>query len=211
MWFAGGTVNLASAASQNKFLKDGCERFEDGTLNYNNIPAIEAGLKYIQDIGLTRIARRIRDLAQYLIGALKAITHDNNQPLVKIFGPEIFDNRGGNIMMSFLDPHAKVYAFEEIEKLANAKNISIRSGCFCNPGIDEINNCLTTTEIAEYFQDRENGNYVEMISSLGKRRGATRVSVGLPTNKSDIDSFVALIRTLKNNHLIQVPIAMKSL
>jgi len=196
-------VNLASVVSQHKFLKDGCERFEDGTLNYNNIPAVETGLRYIESIGLERISRRIGTLTQYLIVELKSIIHDNGLPLVKIFGPESFDNRGGNVMMNFSDPLGNVYAFEAIELMTNAKRISIRSGCFCNPGIDEINNRLTRTEISEYFQSRKNGDYDEMKSFLGKPRGATRVSVGLPTNRSDIDTFVALIKSLKNKVLKQ--------
>ena len=200
-WFAGGTVNLASVVSQNKFLKDGSERFEDGTLNYNNIPAIAAGLGYIESIGLERISKRIGTLTQYLVGELRSIIHDNSLPLVKIYGPENFDNRGGNVMMNFLDPYGKAYAFEEIELMTNANNISIRSGCFCNPGIDEINNRLTRTEISQYFQGRKNGDYNEMKSFLGKQRGATRVSVGLPTNRNDIDTFVILIKSLKNKVL----------
>ena len=42
-----------------------------------------------------------------------------------------------------------------------------------------------------------------MKSFLGKQRGATRVSVGLPTNKSDIDTFVTLIKSLRNKVLRQ--------
>ena len=203
VWFAGGTVNLASVVSQDKFLKDGCERFEDGTLNYNNIPAVETGLRYIESIGLERISRRIAALTQYLIVELKSVVHDNGLPLVKIFGPESFDNRGGNVMMKFLDPLGNAYAFEAIELMTNANRISIRSGCFCNPGIDEINNRLTRTEISQYFQSRKNGDYNEMKSFLGKLRGATRVSVGLPTNRSDIDTFVTLIKSLRKKVLKQ--------
>jgi molybdenum cofactor sulfurtransferase len=207
VWFAGGTVNLASVVSQHKFLKEGCERFEDGTLNYNNIPAIETGLKYIESIGLERISRRIATLTQYLVAELKSVVHDTGQPLVKIFGPESFDNRGGNVMMNFSDPLGNVYSFEAIELITNANCISIRSGCFCNPGIDEINHRLRRKEILQFFQSRQNGDYNEMKSFLGKRRGATRTSVGLPTNKSDIDAFVTLIKSLKNKVLKQPQMA----
>ena len=105
--------------------------------------------------------------------------------------------------MNFLDPLGNVYSFEAIELMTNANRISIRSGCFCNPGIDEINNRLTRTEILQYFQSRQNGDYNDMKSFLGKQRGATRASVGLPTNKNDIDAFVTLIKSLKNKVLKQ--------
>ena len=201
VWFAGGTVNLAAVVSQHKFLKDGCERFEDGTLNYNNIPAIETGLRYIESIGIERISRRVGTLTQYLIVELKSIVHDNGMPVVKIFGPESFDNRGGNVMMNFLDPLGNVHDFEAIELMTNVNGISIRSGCFCNPGIDEINNSLTMTEISQYFESRKNGDYNDMKSFLGRQRGATRVSVGLATNRLDIDAFVTLIKSLRNKVL----------
>ena len=104
-------MNLAAVVSQHKFLKDGCERFDDGTLNYNNIPAIETGLRYVESIGLERISRRIGILTQYLIVELKSIVHDNGMPVVKIFGPESFDNRGGNVMMNFFGPIGKCSRF----------------------------------------------------------------------------------------------------
>lgn len=197
-WFAGGTVTLVSVASQDKFLANGHERFEDGTLNYNNIPAIEIGLEYIESIGMERITARVKSMIQYLIHELKRLHHDNGHPIVRIFGPDSLDHRGGNIIMNFFDPADHVYAFKEIEDLANAQRISIRSGCFCNPGIDEINNCITNEEISNYFLTRDNGDYYDMIAFLGKMRGSIRVSVGLATNKNDLDKFVALISTLKH-------------
>jgi molybdenum cofactor sulfurtransferase len=199
-WFAGGTVTLVSVASQNKFLANGHERFEDGTLNYNNIPAVEIGLDYIESIGIERISARVKSLIQYLANGLKALHHDNGRPIVKVFGPESFDNRGGNIIMNFFDPNEKAYSFNEIENLTNDQLISIRSGCFCNPGIDEINNCITNEEISKYFMTRDNGDYYDMIAFLGKMRGATRVSVGLATSKKDLDKFIELTRSLKNKN-----------
>ncbi|HPI54226.1 MAG TPA: aminotransferase class V-fold PLP-dependent enzyme, partial [Chitinophagaceae bacterium] len=64
-WFAGGTVTMVSVAHQNKFLAHGHERFEDGTLNYNNIPAIQIGLEFIESIGIDRINARVRSLIEY--------------------------------------------------------------------------------------------------------------------------------------------------
>lgn len=197
-WFAGGTVTMVSVVTQNKFLANGHERFEDGTLNYNNIPAVKIGLEYIESIGMDRISKRVRSLIQYLSSELKKLNHDNGRIIVKTFGTEKPENRGGNIIMNFFDVEGNTFPFEEIEQMANAKQISIRSGCFCNPGIDEINNCITNDEISKYFLSRDNGNYYDMIKFLGKMRGATRVSVGIATNKSDLDNFIALVASLKN-------------
>lgn len=200
-WFAGGTVNLVATASQHKFLKDGHERFEDGTLNYNNIPAVEAGLTYLESIGMDRIANRVSKLVRYLIHQLACLKHDNGQPLVCIYGPKSFTDRGGNVMMRFMDLNGNPYPFEDIEQMTNAYGISIRSGCFCNPGLDEINSGLTAGDISSYFLGRSDVQYDDMKVVLNKIRGATRVSVGLPTTQSDIDTFVEAIRHLKHRPL----------
>lgn len=200
-WFAGGTVTLVSVVSQQRFLSSGHERFEDGTLNYNNIPAVKTGLEYIESIGIERISARVKSLLQYLAFELKQLHHDNGHPIVKIFGPDNFEHRGGNLIMNFFDVNDKVYPFEQIEGLASDRSISIRSGCFCNPGIDEINNCITNEEISKYFMSRDKGDYHDMISFLGKMRGATRVSVGIATIRSDLDKFIELVHSLKNRSL----------
>jgi molybdenum cofactor sulfurtransferase len=189
-WFAGGTVTLVSVVSQNKFLADGNERFEDGTLNYAGIPAVTYGLEYIEAVGYERIQRRIQYLIRYLYDRLSALKHPNGSDVVRIFGTHDFSRRGGNIILNFLDAHGRVIPFELAEERANGKMISIRSGCFCNPGIDEINNCITTEEMSTYFSTHEKGDYHDMVATLGKMRGAIRVSVGLATNVADLDAFV---------------------
>lgn len=197
-WFAGGTVTLVSVASQHRFLAKTYERFEDGTINYLDIPAIKTGLDFVEGIGIDRITNRVRSVIKALADELLKLKHDNGQPIVKIFGPSNFDNRGGNIIMNFFDVNGEVFSFESIEEMANERMISIRSGCFCNPGLDEINNCLTNDEIAQYFMSRDEGDYRDMITFLGKMRGATRVSVGLPTTSTDLDAFVEFVASLKN-------------
>jgi selenocysteine lyase/cysteine desulfurase len=156
------------------------------------------GLDFIESIGIDRISARIKSLIHYLAQELKSLHHSNGKPQVKIFGPDNFENRGGNIILNIFDVHDKAYPFEQIENLTNNQGISIRSGCFCNPGIDEINNCITTEEISKYFLTRDNGNYHDMITYLGKMRGATRVSVGMATTKADLDTFIQLVGQLKD-------------
>jgi molybdenum cofactor sulfurtransferase len=189
-WFAGGTVTLVSVVTQNKFLAEGNERFEDGTLNYNGIPAVTYGLEYIEAIGYERIQQRIQYLIRNLYDRLSALKHPNGADMVRIFGTHDFGRRGGNIILNLVDPDGHTIPFELVEAKANDRMISIRSGCFCNPGIDEINNCITTEEMSKYFSTHDKGDYHDMVATLGKMRGAIRVSVGLATNVADLDAFV---------------------
>jgi len=88
--------------------------------------------------------------------------------------------------------------FEVIEKIANTRKISIRSGCFYNPGLDETNNCISNEELVQYFTSRQTGDYWDMIASLKKIRGATRVSLGIATNQNDLDSFISFVEEMKD-------------
>lgn len=194
-WFAGGTVTAVSISSPHHFLTSNHERFEDGTVNYLDIPAVQTGLEFIQFIGINRIHQRIQHLMNYLIPQLHSIKHSNGRPLVHIFGPPDRSACGGTVVLNIFDCEGNQYPFEHIEQDASKLGISIRSGCFCNPGIDETNNCLTTDELAKYYSSRDDGNFKDMIQFLGKMRGAIRISVGVPTTKKDLDACIQFIRS----------------
>ena len=56
-WFAGGTcvfssVLAADATGRGFYLAPGEARFEDGTINYLLLPAVEIGLRYMSPLGL---------------------------------------------------------------------------------------------------------------------------------------------------------------
>jgi selenocysteine lyase/cysteine desulfurase len=51
-WFAGGTVNFASVQGHLHVLARGEAAFEDGTLDFLAIPAVDIGLRYLERIGL---------------------------------------------------------------------------------------------------------------------------------------------------------------
>ncbi len=197
-WFAGGTVSLVSVASSDHFLIANHERFENGTINYLGIPALKTGLDFMKEIGMDRLSQRVKSLIDYLKSELRTIKHDNNKEVVRVFGPADGNDQGGTIIVKFFNTQGESYNFEKIENMTNERNISIRSGCFCNPGIDEVNNCLTTDEISNYFNSRDSGDYHDMIKALNKMRGATRISVGLATTKNDLDSFIDFVKDLRN-------------
>ena len=197
-WFAGGTVTLASVQTRAHYLAKNHERFENGTINYLDIPAIKIGLDFIDEIGMERINKRVTTLANHLYFSLKQMRHESGLPQVRIFGPANRKHIGGTLIMNFFDANGKLIPFEEVEEKANTQMISIRSGCFCNPGVDEVNNCLSNEELSRYFTSRDKGDYYDMINYLGKMRGATRVSVGIATTTADLNTFIRFVETFKN-------------
>ncbi len=200
-WFAGGTVSFASSVSATHVLIDNHERFENGTINYLDIPALKIGLDYIESIGIERINERVNSLANHIFFQLKELKHSNGNAQLDLFGPSDRSNTGGTIIMNFKDPDGNKIPFEEIEQLANRQNISIRSGCFCNPGLDETNYCISNEEIQGYFSSSEYTNVNELVKRLFRLRGATRLSVGIATTLKDLEKFINFAKSLKDKKL----------
>jgi selenocysteine lyase/cysteine desulfurase len=193
-WFAGGTVKYVSVSSDNFFLAENYERFEDGTLNYLGIPALTIGFNFINRIGMEVINRRVTLLTAWLLEQLQALHHSNGDPLVHVFGPRDTNERGGTIIFNVFGNDGKPLPYLEVETAANSNNISLRTGCFCNPGIDEINNCLSSDELAGYFSSHSGGDFADMIVALGRMRGAIRISLGLASNFSDVYRFIIFLK-----------------
>lgn len=197
-WFAGGTVVAVAVNYGAHFLASDHERFENGTVNYLDIPAISRGIDFIEGIGMERINRRVKHLTNELIQRMQSLRHENGAPLIRIFGPKDMKLKGGTIIFNVSDPEGHVFPFEGVEQQANTALISLRTGCFCNPGIDEINYCVTVEEMAKYFSSRKTGNMHDMFEFLGYMRGAIRISVGIPTTMGDIERFIQFLKKFKD-------------
>lgn len=188
-WYAGGTITLSSAGYRGHFLKDNEERFEDGTINYLNIPAVKNGLQFIQKTGIEKIKMRVSCLTQWLLQQLNQLEYLNGNKLIRIFGTADAARRGGTIVMNFYYSSGAVIPFWKVEQRANENNISLRTGCFCNPGLDETNNNIYAGDLEYYFGSRERGDYFDMIDATKKLRGSVRISLGLVSNFSDVYRF----------------------
>lgn len=199
-WFAGGTITVASVQGDKYYLADGAPAFEDGTLDYLNIPAIEIGLKHIESIGYDAISERVKTLTGWLLENLTQMKHSTGNPLVKLFGPSSTEGRGGAVTVNFYDKDGNAIDHRFIEQEANKVNISLRTGCFCNPGAGEIALGISRVELDVCFTAPEH----ESIMSIddfrhcidGKSTGAVRISVGMVTNFNDVQSLLAFARGL---------------
>ena len=196
--FAGGTITIVSVQGDGYYLDQAAARFEEGTVNYLDIPAIKTGLEYIERIGIRSIKLRVDCLTLYLLEQLQSLKHANGNPLLEIYGPKDGTHRGGTIAMNFLDTDGVLHDFQAIEQAAFERNISLRTGCFCNPGIDETNHQLSPEKLKCYFQQHGEKDYFDLIRFIGQKRGAVRISVGYVTNFEDIQYFLRFCKTLLN-------------
>ncbi len=197
-WFAGGTITVASVQGDRFYLADGHTAFEDGTLDYLNIPAVEIGLKHLESIGYDVIHERVRCLTGWLLDNLSTMKHSTGERLVRIYGPTNIEQRGGAVTVNFFNKHGRPIDHRSIEEKANGSNISLRTGCFCNPGAGEIALGISRVELDVCFtrpghEDRLSLDDFRLCID-GKNSGAVRVSVGLMTNFNDVQAFLAFAR-----------------
>jgi len=146
-WFAGGTVNFASVQARAHVLAQGEAALEDGTLNYLSIPAVEIGLHHLEATGMDVIAERVRCLTGWMLEELLALRHSNGHPLVRIYGPATTEARGGTVTLNLYDPDGHLLDYRRVEELAGEEGISLRTGCFCNPGAGEAAEGLTEEDM----------------------------------------------------------------
>jgi molybdenum cofactor sulfurtransferase len=193
-WFAGGTITVASVQGDKYYLAEAPAAFEDGTLDYLNIPAVEIGLKHLQSIGYETIHERVRCLTGWLLDTLKELRHSSGMPLARIYGPLGTERRGGAVTANFFDPHGSPIDHRSIEAEANKAGISLRTGCFCNPGAGEIALGISKPELAACFTQPGHDQRLSLddfrICIDGKSSGAVRVSLGLVSNFEDVQAFL---------------------
>lgn len=200
-WFSGGTIEIVSVQADRYHLAEGDRAFEDGTINYLGLPAVEIGLKMLTHIGLEKIHTRVAALTGWLLDRMTSLRHSNGAPLVEIYGPRDTRVRGGTIAFNFHDPEGKVFDFHTVEDAACRANISLRTGCFCNPGAGEIALGLTKEDMMECFDYEERRSFEECLAAArGKTAGAVRISLGLASNFRDAYRFIEFACTFLDRH-----------
>jgi selenocysteine lyase/cysteine desulfurase len=197
-WFAGGTITVASVQGDRYYLAEGEAAFEDGTLDYLALPAVEIGLHHIESIGLETIHERVRCLTGWLLDNLRDLRHPNGQLLARIYGPSSTDRRGATVTFNLYDSGNQTIDHRVVERRANDANISLRTGCFCNPGGGEVALDISGTELTSCFRQPEHQARFTIddfrMCIDGKSSGAVRVSLGLVSNLADVDRFLDFAR-----------------
>lgn len=189
-WFAGGTITVASVQADRYNMAEGEAAFEDGTVNYLSLPAVEIGLDHLESIGIERIHQRVQCLTSWLLENLLALKHGNGASLVRLYGVPSMEWRGGTVTMNFYRADGQVVDHRIVEAEAAKEGISLRTGCFCNPGAGESALELSKSELTACFGQHTNLTVDDFRLCIdGKSTGAVRVSTGLVTNFADVHRF----------------------
>lgn len=191
-WFSGGTIVAAFVQREWYQYAPGAAHFEDGTLDFLNLPAIAIGLRFLERAGIERIHANVEALAGELLGVLAGLRHGNGAPAAVVYGPADTDRRGGTVAFNFLHPDGRIVDERYVDRLAGARKISLRTGCFCNPGAGETAFSISRDTLVggEFGAGMTLDDYVEAIGLPSG--GAIRASLGLASNHADVEAFAEL-------------------
>jgi selenocysteine lyase/cysteine desulfurase len=184
-WFSGGTILAASAQGGWHRMLDDEAGFEDGTLNFLSIPDVTTGIDWISGIGVDLIHQRVSMLTGWLLECLGRMRHSTGAPLVRLYGPSSVEARGAT---------DRVVDERAVGRDAADAGISLRTGCFCNPGAGERAFGLTR-EVLRARRLRVDGSEMssvdDYLSLVGlPTGGAVRVSLGVASTLADVDAFL---------------------
>ncbi len=197
-WFGGGTVRFVSTQNQLHRLRTTGEAFEDGTLNFLSIAAVPTGLDFLESVGMEAIQQHVARLTERLLSGLLSLHHGSGKPVIDLYGPADMNRRGGTVSFNVLtkDGTGDVAA-GLIEEMANERNISLRTGCFCNPGAAESAFNYSAIEAYQCFDTITAQEFTLQQFSVCMNElpvGAVRVSLGIASSEADVDTFLDFMR-----------------
>ena len=193
-WFSGGTIVAAFVQREYYQSAPGAAPFEDGTVNYLNLPGVEIGLRFLDRVGLERIHDRVGALGVGLLEMLDSLRHADGSPAAVIYGPRTWERRGATIAFNCLHPDGRIVDERYVDRIASARNISLRTGCFCNPGAGEVAFTIARETLVggEFGEGMTLDDYVRAIGLPSG--GAIRASLGIASNFADLYRFKAFAR-----------------
>jgi selenocysteine lyase/cysteine desulfurase len=197
-WFAGGTVMYASVAADTHLLRPQHEGFEDGTPDFLSIAALDAGFDLLEEVGMLRLTAHVSQLARDFVDDLRAIRHANGTPVVRIYGPRDRNSCGGAVAFNVCDRSGTPIPYSLVETRARRANVSLRGGCFCNPGASEAAFALDPTRIGTCLANLGADFTPERFAECSNTAvGAVRASIGLANNADDIRRAVDVVASFR--------------
>jgi selenocysteine lyase/cysteine desulfurase len=198
-WFAGGTVLGVTVGAQWHALADDETAFEDGTLNFLSIPDVAVGLDWLADVGMSVIQTRVRCLTGWFLDRLLSLRHSDGTPMAVVYGPEDMVSRGSPVSFNFIDAAGKIVDERLVALESAAARISLRTGCFCNPGASENAFGLNLWSLLGPASLGQTTNLDQILRRLGMPTGgAFRISFGVASTAADVHQFFAFAETYRD-------------
>ncbi|KAI9890058.1 MAG: hypothetical protein M1814_004574 [Vezdaea aestivalis] len=202
-YFGGGTVDVVSCQEEQWHISKGGalhDRLEDGTLPFHQIIALGHAIDVHREIygSMSNVSGHVTRLSVTAYTSLQSLRHSNGRPVCRLYkdNDSIYGNdttQGPIICFNLLNSQGAWVSNTEVEKLANIKNISLRTGGLCNPGGIALHLKLSPWHLRENFSAGHRcGNEMDIVN--GRPTGAIRISFGAMSNMEDVDKFLAFIK-----------------
>ncbi|KAF7310520.1 Molybdenum cofactor sulfurase [Mycena chlorophos] len=164
-YFGGGTIDAISVsapfwAEPRRSVVPGPlhERFEDGTLPFLDIIALDCALDTHKKLFKSQrhVSKHVSTLLRFATRELAALRHGNGRPVIKqhrAFGAlgSDLEEPGPIIGFSVLDPESEYVGHVHVEQLATVNGFQIRTGGLCNTGVLASSFNLTDEHIREEY------------------------------------------------------------
>ena len=113
--------------------------------------------------------------------------------MARIYGPADTCRRGATAAFSLLDARGEAIDARQVARRCASAGISVRTGCFCNPGAAEAAFGLTAADTARARRSvaLSAEDYRDAAGVPGG--GAIRASLGLVSSIQDAERFLSLI------------------
>ncbi len=132
-------------------------------------------------------------LTGWLLEQLHELRHSNGALVVRIFGPLDLVGVGRPSPSISWTPTAS-RSTSVTPNACAAANISLRTGCFCNPGAGEIAHEIPQDLMAGCFKSDTPVSYAELYEWLkrngGKTASTVRISLGVASSFADVYRFM---------------------
>jgi selenocysteine lyase/cysteine desulfurase len=198
-WYAGGTVDFVSIQNDVHQLRNAGGAFEDGTPDFLGIAGVEPGLDLLEEVGMDRLRRWVASLTGRMLEGLQRLQRPDGRPAVAIYGPGTTESRGGTVAFNLLDGHGRPLPYERVEAAAGDAGVSIRGGCFCNPGAAEIAFDMPPRATLDCLEKLgESFTLARFRDCLGGEVpvGAVRASLGIASAPEDVDRMLDVLQGL---------------
>ena len=120
-----------------------------------------------------------------MLDVLGSLRHGNGAPATMRLRASGVAQRGATIAFNFLHPDGRIVDERYVDRIAAQHNVSLRTGCFCNPGAGEVAFTISRETLlgGEFGKGMSLDDYVDAIGLPSG--GAIRASLGLVSNLHD--------------------------
>ncbi|XP_051233789.1 molybdenum cofactor sulfurase [Dicentrarchus labrax] len=197
-YFGGGTA-AAYLSGEDYYVHAAniSDRFEDGTVSFLDIIAVNHGFEALYRItgGMHNIQQHTFGLARYTYMLLSSVCHGNGRPVAQIYTEGQFESpstQGAVLNFNLKDSHGQIIGYSQVDRMASLFNIHVRTGCFCNTGACQSFLGITNQQMRRNLQaGHVCGDSIDLVD--GQPTGSVRVSFGYMSTFEDCQKFLNFV------------------